>query len=90
MRRHEHPAREREHGGSDRGAIGWMIFNKPARRNAVSLDMWEATPVILDRYEPDPAVRIIVLRRRAMRLLFPVLIFLNLRNPAHRVRERAL
>jgi len=44
------------------GSIGWMIFNKPARRNAVSLDMWEAIPVILDRFEQDPAVRVVVLK----------------------------
>ncbi len=24
--------------------VGWMIFNNPAKRNAVSLDMWEAIP----------------------------------------------
>ena len=44
------------------GSIGWMIFNKPARRNAVSLDMWEAIPAILDRFEQDPAVRVVVLK----------------------------
>jgi enoyl-CoA hydratase len=44
------------------GSIGWMTFNKPARRNAVSLDMWEAIPAILDRFEQDPAVRVIVLK----------------------------
>lgn len=44
------------------GPIGWMTFNKPARRNAVSLDMWEAIPAILDRFEQDPAVRVIVLK----------------------------
>ena len=44
------------------GAIGWMIFNNPVRRNAVSLDMWAAVPTILDRFEADPAVRVIVLR----------------------------
>lgn len=43
-------------------AVGWMIFNNPARRNAVSLDMWAAVPAILDRFEADPAVRVIVLR----------------------------
>lgn len=43
------------------GAIGWMIFNNPARRNAVSLDMWEAIPVILEEFEKDPAIRVIVL-----------------------------
>jgi enoyl-CoA hydratase/carnithine racemase len=42
--------------------IGWMIFNKPQRRNAVSLDMWTAIPEILDLFEKDPAVRVIVLR----------------------------
>src|SRR6185312_13424984 len=44
------------------GPIGWMTFNKPARRNAVSLDMWQAIPEILDRFEQDPAVRVIVLK----------------------------
>jgi enoyl-CoA hydratase len=44
------------------GSIGWMTFNKPERRNAVSLDMWEAMPEILQRFENDPAVRVIVLK----------------------------
>ena len=44
------------------GAIGWMVFNKPSRRNAVSLDMWEAMPEIIDRFETDPAVRVVVLK----------------------------
>ncbi len=43
------------------GPIGWMTFNNPARRNAVSLEMWEAIPTILDRFENDPAVRVVVL-----------------------------
>lgn len=44
------------------GPIGWIVFNTPARRNAVSLDMWQAMPTILDRFERDAAVRVIVLR----------------------------
>ncbi|WP_428487978.1 enoyl-CoA hydratase [Rhodopila sp.] len=44
------------------GAIGWITFNKPSRRNAVSLDMWQSIPSILDRFEQDPAVRVIVLK----------------------------
>jgi enoyl-CoA hydratase len=44
------------------GAIGWLIFNNPARRNAVSMEMWRAVPEILDRFEADPAIRVIVLR----------------------------
>ncbi len=44
------------------GSIGWMTFNKQGRRNAVSLDMWETIPAILDRFEHDPAVRVVVLK----------------------------
>jgi enoyl-CoA hydratase/carnithine racemase len=44
------------------GAIGWITFNNPQRRNAISSDMWEAIPAIFDRFESDPAVRVIVLR----------------------------
>ena len=44
------------------GAIGWMIFNNPERRNALSMDMWQAMPVILDHFERDPDVRVIVLK----------------------------
>jgi enoyl-CoA hydratase/carnithine racemase len=44
------------------GAIGWLTFNNPARRNAVSMDMWQAIPEILDAFERDPAVRVIVLK----------------------------
>ena len=44
------------------GAIGWMIFNNPERRNAISLDMWQAMPAILDEFDRDPAIRVVVLR----------------------------
>ena len=44
------------------GAIGWMIFNNPERRNAMSREMWDAVPTIMDRFESDPAIRAIVLR----------------------------
>jgi enoyl-CoA hydratase len=43
------------------GAVGWLIFNNPERRNAVSVDMWEAIPGVLSQYEADPEVRVIVL-----------------------------
>ena len=44
------------------GAIGWLTFNNPARRNAVSMEMWRAVPEILDRFDADPAIGVIVLR----------------------------
>lgn len=43
------------------GAVGWLVFNNPERRNAVSLDMWEAIPPALAKFEADPEVRVIVL-----------------------------
>jgi enoyl-CoA hydratase len=42
------------------GAIGHLIFNNPARRNAVSLEMWQAVEHILDDFEADDGVRVIV------------------------------
>ena len=43
------------------GAIGRIIFNNPARHNAVSLDMWQAVAQIMEDYENDDAIRVIVL-----------------------------
>ena len=43
------------------GALGWIVFNNPGRRNAVSIDMWEAIPQVLDDFEEDPAIRVVVL-----------------------------
>ncbi|HEX9432721.1 MAG TPA: enoyl-CoA hydratase [Burkholderiales bacterium] len=43
------------------GAIGWLIFNNPERRNAVSLDMWQAIPGVLGDFGADDAIRVVVL-----------------------------
>ena len=43
------------------GAIGWITFNNPERRNAVSVDMWEAIPKVFQEYGKDSEVRVIVL-----------------------------
>jgi enoyl-CoA hydratase/carnithine racemase len=40
--------------------IGRLIFNNPARHNAVSLEMWEAVTRIIDDFERDDAIRVIV------------------------------
>lgn len=44
-----------------RGAIGVVTFDNVAKRNAMSLDMWQATEAILDALERDPAIRVVVL-----------------------------
>ena len=43
------------------GAIGWMIFNNPARRNALSIEMWRAMTGIIDSYGADDEVRVVVM-----------------------------
>ena len=43
------------------GGIGWMFFNQPEKRNAVSYEMWVAIPKIIESFENDPEVRGIVL-----------------------------
>src|SRR6202035_1829355 len=42
------------------GPIGRLIFNNPARHNAVSLDMWQAVTEIMDDFERDDGIRAIV------------------------------
>ena len=44
------------------GAVGWLTVNHPERRNAVSLDMWSAMADIIDAFERDPAVRVVVIK----------------------------
>ncbi|MFN0090601.1 MAG: enoyl-CoA hydratase [Acidimicrobiales bacterium] len=44
------------------GHIGWLIFDNPEKRNAVSMSMWQAIPPAAARLTADPAVRVVVLR----------------------------
>jgi enoyl-CoA hydratase/carnithine racemase len=43
------------------GSVGHLIFNNPERRNAVSLEMWQAAADILDDFAKDEAIRVVVL-----------------------------
>ena len=43
------------------GPVGWMIFNQPKKRNAVSMEMWAAIPEIIGDFENDRDIRVIVL-----------------------------
>ena len=42
------------------GAIGRMIFNNPARHNAVSPDMWAAVGTIMDDLNSDDEIRVVI------------------------------
>ena len=41
--------------------VGRISFDNQERRNALSYDMWQGLPVVLDDFAQDPAVRVIVL-----------------------------
>jgi enoyl-CoA hydratase len=41
--------------------IGRLIFNNPEKRNAVSLDMWQAVEEALEAFAADDEVRVVVL-----------------------------
>ncbi|MCL6645018.1 MAG: enoyl-CoA hydratase/isomerase family protein [Dehalococcoidia bacterium] len=44
------------------GAIGWIVFDNPARHNAMTFEMWQSLPLALEAFAADPEVRVIVLR----------------------------
>src|SRR5206468_2495121 len=44
------------------GPIGWIIFNQPEKRNAVSQEMWERMPAYVRDVTADDAIRVVVLR----------------------------
>jgi enoyl-CoA hydratase len=44
------------------GAIGWITFDNQARRNAMSLSMWQGLLEAVTAYAADPEVRVIVLQ----------------------------
>jgi enoyl-CoA hydratase/carnithine racemase len=44
------------------GPIGWIIFNQPQKRNAVSQEMWQRMPAYVRDLASDDAIRVVVLR----------------------------
>ena len=46
--------------GRREGQVGHLVFNNPAKLNAVSLDMWDGLLAILKDYEADPEIRCVV------------------------------
>jgi enoyl-CoA hydratase len=42
--------------------IGWMVFNNPDRHNAISYEMRVAALAILDDFERDPDIRVIIMK----------------------------
>jgi enoyl-CoA hydratase/carnithine racemase len=44
------------------GALGWIVFNQPEKRNAVSQEMWQAMAEYVEDVEKDDAIRVVILR----------------------------
>lgn len=42
--------------------VGWIIFDHPERRNALSANMWSELAEVAERFASDDAVRVIVMR----------------------------
>ncbi len=45
-----------------RGAVGWIVFDQPQRRNAINGAMWRGIPAAMARFSEDPEVRCIAFR----------------------------
>jgi enoyl-CoA hydratase len=48
--------------GEKADSIALLTFNNPDRRNAVNLDMWRATDSLLQEFENDPSIRVVIMR----------------------------
>jgi enoyl-CoA hydratase len=44
------------------GPIGWIVFNQPEKRNAVSQEMWQQMPEHVRDLASDDTIRVVVLR----------------------------
>ena len=44
------------------GPIGWIVFNQPEKRNAVSQEMWQLMPEYVNDLSKDDAIRVVILR----------------------------
>ena len=44
------------------GSIGWLIFNRPDKRNAVGIETWQLMPDYVKDLAADDAIRVVILR----------------------------
>jgi enoyl-CoA hydratase/carnithine racemase len=45
-----------------RGAVGWIVFDQPARRNAINGAMWRGIAPAIAQFDGDPEVRCVAFR----------------------------
>ena len=44
------------------GELGWIIFDHPERRNAISANMWSELAEAVGAFGQDAAVRVVIMR----------------------------
>lgn len=42
--------------------IAYLIFNRPEKRNALTLNMWKTIPRLLQQVQDDPSIKVLILR----------------------------
>jgi enoyl-CoA hydratase len=45
-----------------RGAVGWIVFDQPQKRNAINNAMWRGIPTAMAQFDADAEVRCVVFR----------------------------
>jgi enoyl-CoA hydratase/carnithine racemase len=45
-----------------RGAVGWIVFDQPAKKNAINDAMWRGIPEAMARFDADAEVRCVAFR----------------------------
>ena len=45
-----------------RGAVGWIVFDQPAKKNAINDAMWRGIPPAMEGFDADAEVRCVVFR----------------------------
>ncbi len=45
-----------------RGAVGWVVFDQPAKKNAINDAMWRGIPEAMARFDADAQVRCVAFR----------------------------
>lgn len=42
--------------------IAWLTLNRPAKKNALNMEMWQAIPDLIEQAENDPEIKMVILR----------------------------
>jgi enoyl-CoA hydratase/carnithine racemase len=49
-------------GVDKRGGVGWIVFDQPAKKNAINGAMWRGIPEAMAKFDADPEVRCVAFR----------------------------